>query len=300
MFGDADELQRRMAEFAEQLQGQQRLAWADNAIKLAVDMTVAAINRINLQGNAEQQAQQVAGRDGGRLPRGRDARSRGPLRPSVGRRPPARPGGHDRRGAGRRSRRRRRRDRPPRDRPPRDRRGRPRRPRRCRRSRGRPRRRRSSSSSSSSAYSNPPERAGPGFAARAAARLRSRSSSASRNVTVDIGLLSSGARGRPLGVRAARRHNAIGSARPRGSRPRSVEIRPPGRDSPRPLRRIAGGSGILGRDRWSRPQRPRDETTRPAVHRRRARWEDMKSRWCRRSVGAAPLGAAPACLRSCP
>jgi hypothetical protein len=59
MFGDADELQRRMAEFAEQLQGQQRLAWADNAIKLAVDMTVAAINRINLQGNAEQQAQQV-------------------------------------------------------------------------------------------------------------------------------------------------------------------------------------------------------------------------------------------------
>ena len=55
MFGDPEELQRRMAEFAEQLQGQQRLAWADNAIKLAVDMTVAAINRINLQGNAEQQ-----------------------------------------------------------------------------------------------------------------------------------------------------------------------------------------------------------------------------------------------------
>ena len=48
-----------MAEFADQLQGQQRLAWADNAIKLAVDMTVAAINRVNLQGNAEQQAQQI-------------------------------------------------------------------------------------------------------------------------------------------------------------------------------------------------------------------------------------------------
>jgi hypothetical protein len=59
MFGDPDELQRRMGEFAEQLQGQQRLAWADNAIKLAVDMTVAAINRVNLQGNAEQQAQQI-------------------------------------------------------------------------------------------------------------------------------------------------------------------------------------------------------------------------------------------------
>jgi hypothetical protein len=59
MFGDPDELQRRMAEFAEQMQGQQRLAWADNAIKLAVDMTVAAINRVNLQGNAEQQAAQI-------------------------------------------------------------------------------------------------------------------------------------------------------------------------------------------------------------------------------------------------
>jgi hypothetical protein len=59
MFGDPEELQRRMAEFAEQMQGQQRLAWADNAIKLAVDMTVAAINRINVQGSAEQQAQQI-------------------------------------------------------------------------------------------------------------------------------------------------------------------------------------------------------------------------------------------------
>ena len=59
LFGDPDELQRRMGEFAEQMQGQQRLAWADNAIKLAVDMTVAAINRVNLQGTAEQQAQQI-------------------------------------------------------------------------------------------------------------------------------------------------------------------------------------------------------------------------------------------------
>src|SRR5262249_8472715 len=59
LFGDPEELQRRLAEFAEQMQGQQRLAWADNAIKLAVDMTVAAIERINLQGNAEAQAQQI-------------------------------------------------------------------------------------------------------------------------------------------------------------------------------------------------------------------------------------------------
>ena len=59
MFGDPDELQRRMAEFAEQLQGQQRLAWADNAIKLAVDLTVAAINRVNIQGTTEEQAEQI-------------------------------------------------------------------------------------------------------------------------------------------------------------------------------------------------------------------------------------------------
>ena len=59
MFGDPDELQRRMAEFADQLQGQQRLAWADNAIKLAVEMTVAAINRVNIQGTIEQQAEQI-------------------------------------------------------------------------------------------------------------------------------------------------------------------------------------------------------------------------------------------------
>ena len=59
LFGDPDELQRRLAEMAEQMQGQQRLAWADNAIGLAVQMTVAAIERLNLQGTAEQQAEQV-------------------------------------------------------------------------------------------------------------------------------------------------------------------------------------------------------------------------------------------------
>jgi CHASE3 domain sensor protein len=59
LFGDPDELQRRLAEFADQMQGQQRLAWADNAIKLAVDMTVAAVQRVNVQGNAEAQAEQI-------------------------------------------------------------------------------------------------------------------------------------------------------------------------------------------------------------------------------------------------
>jgi hypothetical protein len=59
LFGDPDELRRRMAEFAEQMQGAQKVAWADNAIKLAVEMTVAGIQRLNLQGNAEQQAQDL-------------------------------------------------------------------------------------------------------------------------------------------------------------------------------------------------------------------------------------------------
>jgi hypothetical protein len=56
LFGDPDELRRRMEELAESMQGAQKVAWADNAIKLAVDMTVAGINRLNLQGSVEQQA----------------------------------------------------------------------------------------------------------------------------------------------------------------------------------------------------------------------------------------------------
>jgi hypothetical protein len=48
-----------MMEFAEQMQGQQKLAWADNAIGLAVQMTVAAVGRVNLQGDAEAQANQI-------------------------------------------------------------------------------------------------------------------------------------------------------------------------------------------------------------------------------------------------
>ena len=59
LFGDPDELQRRMAELAESMQGQQKLAWADNAIQLAVNMNVAAINRVNVQGTPEQQGEQI-------------------------------------------------------------------------------------------------------------------------------------------------------------------------------------------------------------------------------------------------
>ncbi len=59
LFGDPDELQRRMAEFADQMQGAQKVAWADAAISLAVQMTVACINRLDLAGGPENQAEQV-------------------------------------------------------------------------------------------------------------------------------------------------------------------------------------------------------------------------------------------------
>ena len=57
--GDPDELRQRLGELADQMQGAQRVAWADNAIKLAVDMTVAAINKLDLNGSSDEQAVQV-------------------------------------------------------------------------------------------------------------------------------------------------------------------------------------------------------------------------------------------------
>ena len=57
--GDPDELRDRLGELADQMQGAQRVAWADNAIRLAVEMTVAAINRLELSGSSDQQAMQV-------------------------------------------------------------------------------------------------------------------------------------------------------------------------------------------------------------------------------------------------
>lgn len=59
MFGDPDALRARMQEMADQMQSSQEVAWADNAIKLAVDMTVAAINRLELSGGSDEQAIQV-------------------------------------------------------------------------------------------------------------------------------------------------------------------------------------------------------------------------------------------------
>jgi Ethanolamine utilization protein EutJ (predicted chaperonin) len=59
LFGDPDELRARLSEMAEQMQGAQKVAWADNAIKLAVDMTVASISSLELSGSTDEQAVQV-------------------------------------------------------------------------------------------------------------------------------------------------------------------------------------------------------------------------------------------------
>jgi hypothetical protein len=57
--GDPEELQRAMAQFMEQAQQGQRVAFADQAINLAVGMTVAAIGRLELSGTPEDQATAV-------------------------------------------------------------------------------------------------------------------------------------------------------------------------------------------------------------------------------------------------
>jgi hypothetical protein len=59
MFGDPEELRARMQEMAEQMQSSQQVAWADNAIRLAVEMTVASIGRLELSGGSDEQAIQV-------------------------------------------------------------------------------------------------------------------------------------------------------------------------------------------------------------------------------------------------
>lgn len=59
MFGDPDDLQARLGELAESMQGAQKVAFADQAIQLAVTMTVAAIGRIELSGGSDEQAAQI-------------------------------------------------------------------------------------------------------------------------------------------------------------------------------------------------------------------------------------------------
>ena len=58
-----------MEELAEQMQGAQKVAWADNAIKLAVDMTVAAIGSIELSGSTDEQAPRFATRSASSSPK---------------------------------------------------------------------------------------------------------------------------------------------------------------------------------------------------------------------------------------
>lgn len=57
--GDPDELREQLQGMAEQMQGAQRVAWADNAIQLAVSMTVAAMEQIELTGSSDEQARQM-------------------------------------------------------------------------------------------------------------------------------------------------------------------------------------------------------------------------------------------------
>ena len=57
--GDPEEIQRQLAGFMEQAQQQQKVAFADQAINLAVSMTVAAIGRLELSGSPDEQAMQV-------------------------------------------------------------------------------------------------------------------------------------------------------------------------------------------------------------------------------------------------
>jgi hypothetical protein len=57
LFGDPEEMRKRMEEL--QMAGAQKVAWADNAIKLAVEMTVAAISSLELSGSSDEQAVQV-------------------------------------------------------------------------------------------------------------------------------------------------------------------------------------------------------------------------------------------------
>lgn len=59
LFGDPDDLREQLGNLADQMQGAQRVAWADNAIQLAVSMTVAAMGQIELTGSSDEQARQM-------------------------------------------------------------------------------------------------------------------------------------------------------------------------------------------------------------------------------------------------
>ena len=78
LFGDPEEMRRRMEELQEQMQGAQKVAWADNAIKLAVEMTVAAISSLELTRLERRAGRPGPRRDQDRLPGGCDPGPGGP------------------------------------------------------------------------------------------------------------------------------------------------------------------------------------------------------------------------------
>jgi hypothetical protein len=57
--GDPEDIQRNLQGFMEQAQQSQKVAFADQAINLAVGITVAAIGRMDLTGSPDAQAMQV-------------------------------------------------------------------------------------------------------------------------------------------------------------------------------------------------------------------------------------------------
>ncbi len=57
--GDPEDIQRNLQGFMEQAQQSQKVAFADQAINLAVGITVAAIGRLDLAGSPDAQAMQV-------------------------------------------------------------------------------------------------------------------------------------------------------------------------------------------------------------------------------------------------
>ena len=85
MFGDPGDMQKHLQEMAEQMQAAQKVGWADNAINLAVQMTVACINRLDLAGQARGAGRAGARCDPRALPRGGHARARGARGPHLDR-----------------------------------------------------------------------------------------------------------------------------------------------------------------------------------------------------------------------
>ena len=56
---DPEEIQRAFGQMADQAQKSQQVAFADSAIALAVQMTVAAIAKLDVTGNPEEQARSL-------------------------------------------------------------------------------------------------------------------------------------------------------------------------------------------------------------------------------------------------